>query len=191
MKLLVILHYIVYNAIYIFSKRFAMEKENKELGISLNKKTMAAITLVLVAVLAFIGVLTQILPRGEYQVAIEDGHQVIVNGTYSLLEDYKMPIWKIVLSPILCLASSQATTGLSIILIIVLVIGWDQMLVEFQHEIVCCPDQLVVALVFEAESQCWHEFLYLPVLLFPDQDVGIAHLAQLRLREELFHVDAF
>lgn len=100
-----------------------MEKENKELGISLNKKTMAAITLVLLAVLAFIGVLTQILPRGEYQIALQDGHEVIVDGTYEVLEDYKMPVWKIVLSPLLCLASSQATTGVSIILIIVLIGG--------------------------------------------------------------------
>ena len=98
------------------------EKKEAELGLSLNKKTMLAITLVLVAILVFVGVLTQVLPRGEYEVTQIDGHESIVNGTYHEL-DYRMPIWKIVLSPLLCFTSSQATTGIAIILIIILIGG--------------------------------------------------------------------
>lgn len=100
-----------------------MENKNIDMGLQLNKKTMIALTLVLVTVLAFIGVLTQTMPRGEYQVAFENGHEVIVNGTYTELPDYKMPVWKIILSPILCFASSQAFTGITIILMIVLIGG--------------------------------------------------------------------
>ena len=102
-----------------------MESSNKNdsLGLSLNKKTMATISLVLMLILAFIGVLTQTLPRGEYQIISNDGHEAIVAGTYTVLEDYKMPIWKIILSPILCLASSYAGTGIAIIAIIVLIGG--------------------------------------------------------------------
>ena len=97
--------------------------KNESLGLSLNKKTMATISLVLMLILAFIGVLTQTLPRGEYQVITNDGHEAIVDGTYTVLEDYKMPIWKIILSPILCLGSSYAGTGVAIIAIIVLIGG--------------------------------------------------------------------
>ncbi len=100
-----------------------MENNSIDMGLQLNKKTMIALTLVLLAVLAFIGVLTQTMPRGEYEVAVQNGHEVIVDGTYTLLEDYKMPVWKIVLSPILCFASSQAATGITIILMIVLIGG--------------------------------------------------------------------
>jgi uncharacterized ion transporter superfamily protein YfcC len=100
-----------------------MENKNIDMGLQLNKKTMIALTLVLVVILTFIGVLTQVMPRGEYEVAVQNGHEVIVDGTYTLLEDYKMPIWKIVLSPILCFASSQAGTGITIILMIVLIGG--------------------------------------------------------------------
>lgn len=97
--------------------------KNESLGLSLNKKTMATISVVLMLVLAFIGVLTQTLPRGEYQIISQDGHEAIVDGTYEVLEDYKMPIWKIILSPILCLGSSHAGTGIAIIAIIVLIGG--------------------------------------------------------------------
>lgn len=100
-----------------------MENKSIDMGLQLNKKTMIALTLVLLAVLAFIGVLTQTMPRGEYEVAVQNGHEVIVDGTYTLLEDYKMPVWKILLSPILCFASSQAATGITIILMIILIGG--------------------------------------------------------------------
>lgn len=100
-----------------------MKNEKIDLGLQLNKKTMITLTIVLVAVLAFIGVLTQVMPRGEYAVITNaSGHEVIVDGTYTMLDE-KMPIWKIVLSPILCFGSDQAITGLTIILMIVLIGG--------------------------------------------------------------------
>lgn len=98
-------------------------KENNSLGFSLNKKTMVAITCVLLAVLAFIGILTQVIPCGEYEIITQDGHEAIVDGTYTVLEDYRMPVWKIILSPILALGSSQATTGITIIVMIFLIGG--------------------------------------------------------------------
>ncbi len=93
------------------------------LGLSLNKKTMLTISVVLMLVLLFIGVLTQVIPRGEYEIINQDGHETIVDGTYTVSEDYKMPIWKILLSPILCLGSAHAGTGIAIIAIIVLIGG--------------------------------------------------------------------
>lgn len=100
-----------------------MENENKDLGLSLNKKTVGAICAVLALILVLIGSLTQILPRGEYRTTIQDGHEVIVDGTYTETPDYKMPIWKIALSPILCFGSEQAGTGIGIIAIIIFVGG--------------------------------------------------------------------
>lgn len=99
-----------------------IEKQEGGSGLSLNKKTMVAITLVLLAILAFVGIMTQTLPRGEYQIIDVDGHEAIVNGTYQTI-DYKIPIWKIILSPIMCFTSSYALTGVAIIAIIVLVGG--------------------------------------------------------------------
>ena len=46
--------------------------ENKQAGLTINKKTVIVICLLLVAIMAFAGVLTQVLPRGVYQTA-DDG----------------------------------------------------------------------------------------------------------------------
>ncbi|MBR3552819.1 MAG: YfcC family protein [Clostridia bacterium] len=98
-------------------------EKDAELGLKLDGKTMLTITGLLVAILIFVGVLTQVLPRGEYATETIDGHESIVSGSYEENPDYKLPIWKIALSPILCFTSSQATTGIGIILIIFFIGG--------------------------------------------------------------------
>lgn len=93
--------------------------ETKQSGISINKKTIILICVLLVAIMAFAGALTQILPRGIYETN-PDG--TIINGTYIEIED-KMPIWKIILAPILVFGTDTALTGVGIILMITLIGG--------------------------------------------------------------------
>ena len=93
--------------------------ENKQAGLSINKKTVVLICLLLAAIMAFAGVLTQVLPRGVYETN-PDG--TIINGTYTQIED-KLPIWKIFLAPILVFGTETALTGVGIILIITLIGG--------------------------------------------------------------------
>ena len=93
--------------------------ENKQSGISINKKTVVLISILLVAIMAFAGILTQVLPRGMYETN-PDG--TIINGTYTQIED-KLPIWKIVLAPILVFGTETALTGVGIILMITLIGG--------------------------------------------------------------------
>lgn len=95
------------------------QTENKQAGISINKKTVVMICILLAAVMAFAGALTQVLPRGVYETNA-DG--TIINGTYTEIED-KLPIWKIILAPILVFGTETALTGAGIIVIITLIGG--------------------------------------------------------------------
>lgn len=95
------------------------ETENRQSGISINKKTIVLICILLAAIMAFAGVLTQVLPRGIYETN-PDG--TIINGTYTQIED-KMPIWKIILAPVLVFGTDTALTGVGIILMITLIGG--------------------------------------------------------------------
>ncbi len=101
------------------NKTLSQETETAESGLKLDGKTVSAIIGLLVIILGIVGVLTQTVTPGEYDVV--DG--AIVDGTYHILEDYKLPIWKIIFSPIMCLSSSHAGTGVLIILLIVLIGG--------------------------------------------------------------------
>lgn len=93
--------------------------ENKQSGISINKKTVVLICILLAAIMAFAGILTQVLPRGVYETN-PDG--TIINGTYTQIEE-KLPIWKIILAPILVFGTDTALTGVGIILMITLIGG--------------------------------------------------------------------
>lgn len=93
--------------------------ETKQTGISINKKTVALILVLLVGIMAFAGLLTQVLPRGVYETN-PDG--TIINGTYTQIEE-KLPIWKIILAPILVFGTDTALTGVGIILMITLIGG--------------------------------------------------------------------
>ncbi len=93
--------------------------EKTQSGLSINKKTIILICVLLAAIMAFAGILTQVLPRGIYETNA-DG--TIINGTYTQIED-KLPIWKIVLAPILVFGTSTALTGAGIIVMITLIGG--------------------------------------------------------------------
>ncbi|MBQ7596650.1 MAG: YfcC family protein, partial [Clostridia bacterium] len=84
------------------------------------KKTVAGIAVLLVVILFAVGILTQILPRGQFEL---DENGSVIAGTYTQTNDYKMPIWKIIASPVLAFTTSNAVAGLAIIAIIILVGG--------------------------------------------------------------------
>ncbi len=89
-------------------------------GLTIDKKTVISILCVLAAVLVFVGMLTQVVPTGEYQI---DAEGSIIQGTYAEITDYKLPLWKIVASPVLAFTSDNASTGFGIIAILILVGG--------------------------------------------------------------------
>ncbi|MBQ3006963.1 MAG: YfcC family protein [Clostridia bacterium] len=93
--------------------------ETKQSGISINKKTVVLICILLAAIMTFAGILTQVLPRGVYETN-PDG--TIINGTYTQIEE-KLPIWKIILAPVLVFGTDTALTGVGIILMITLIGG--------------------------------------------------------------------
>jgi len=96
------------------------DTQKKAEGLNIDKKTLLGIAALLLIILIIVGALTQIVPRGEFQV---DKNGSVIAGTYTLNEDYKLPLWKIAAAPVLAFTNSNAAIGLAIIAIIVLVGG--------------------------------------------------------------------
>ena len=59
-------------------------------------------------------------PEGIEKQVADDLSGKVIDGTYHKV-DYKMPVWKIIASPVLMFASDNITTGIAIILFIVLI----------------------------------------------------------------------
>lgn len=98
------------------------DKEKKGSGIQLNKKTMIAITALLLAIMIFAGIMTKIVPTGAYDV---DAEGAIIPGTYKEIsaEEVNYPFWRVFIAPLEVFTTSDSVIGLGIILFIVLIGG--------------------------------------------------------------------
>ena len=106
-----------------------IEKKKSD-GLHIDKKTIISITAILLAVYIFAGVLTQIMPRGEYNTFVDESTgkaSITTESEYMPLEDYTMPVWKIIAAPILVFVDAEmretGMTGLLIVAFIVLMGG--------------------------------------------------------------------
>lgn len=100
-------------------------QSRKEVGLHLNKKTVLFIFAVIAGILILVGVLTQVVPRGEY---LRDAEGMLIaadeNGVSTYRElDFRLPFWKTFTAPIEVFTTSDALTGVAIILFIVLIGG--------------------------------------------------------------------
>lgn len=99
-------------------------KDFKNSGIKIEKKTIIGITVLLLSIMIFAGVLTQTVPTGAYQT---DANGSIINGTYQEIprEEVGYSFWRVFISPIetFIYSTSDAVTGVAIILIIILIGG--------------------------------------------------------------------
>ncbi len=73
--------------------------ENKAL--SIGKKSFIISFAILLALMVFAGVITRVVPAGEYDRLSVDGREMVVEGTFRLVEDaQKLPIYKWFTAPI-------------------------------------------------------------------------------------------
>ncbi len=98
--------------------------KNATSGIKIEKKTIIGITVLLFAIMIFAGILTQVVPTGMYHT---DSSGAIINGTYHEIprEEVGYSFWRVFVSPIetFIYSTGDALTGVSIILVIVLIGG--------------------------------------------------------------------
>ena len=94
-------------------------ENKKNQGLKIDKKTLIGITVLLIGIIVFAGVLTQIVPTGVYDTA-SDGS--IINGTYHRIDRSEVgySFWRVFLAPVeaFIFATSDAMTGVIIILFI-------------------------------------------------------------------------
>lgn len=101
-----------------------MQNIDLNLGIKIEKKTLIGITSIIVGIMIFAGILTQIVPTGLYDV---DANGAIINGTYHEIprEEVGYSFWRVFIAPVesFIFATSDALTGVLIIFVIVLIGG--------------------------------------------------------------------
>ena len=100
--------------------------EKSKDGIQINKKTIVSITVILLAVWILAGVLTRVVPRGEYSTFTDEitgKTGITTESEYTPLDDYTMPIWKIAAAPVMVFVEQETReTGMTGVLIIAFIV---------------------------------------------------------------------
>ena len=101
------------------------EQNEQAKGLQIDKKTILFITLAILGIMILAGILTQVIPRGQF-FHTEDGSIIPIDrrgkSTYHTI-DFRLPFWKTFTAPIEVFGSSDALTGVAIILFIILIGG--------------------------------------------------------------------
>ena len=138
----------------------AVKDPQQKQGLQLNKKTVIFITAVILLIMILAGVMTQIIPRGEY-LTDTDGTIIAVdasgNSTYHEI-DFRLPFWKTFTAPIEVFTSSDALTGVAIILFIILIGG--TFLILDKSGVLSCIMSTVVSKFSK------RKYVLLPIVIF-------------------------
>ncbi|MDD6011555.1 MAG: AbgT family transporter [Oscillospiraceae bacterium] len=99
-------------------------KDDSSIGIKIEKKTIIGIAALIIGIMVFAGILTQVVPTGLYDV---DADGAIINGTYHEIprESVGYSFWRVFIAPVeaFIYATGDAMMGVIIILVIILIGG--------------------------------------------------------------------
>jgi uncharacterized ion transporter superfamily protein YfcC len=96
---------------------------NKDAGIKISKKSFLSSLIILLILMIISGVLTRILPPGEYDRIIVDGRETIDINTFKFIEKPDYPFYRWFTAPLEVLWSQDALTVIVIILFILFIGG--------------------------------------------------------------------
>jgi uncharacterized ion transporter superfamily protein YfcC len=92
-------------------------------GVKVGKRTFISAVLILACLIIIAGVLTHLVPGGEFQREIADGREIIVPGTFRYTEAKGLPVWRWFTAPVEVLWGPDSLMIISIILFILIIGG--------------------------------------------------------------------
>lgn len=104
--------------------------------------TFATALILLALLMAAAGVMTAVIPSGQFDRTIVDGREIILPGTFREIARPDMPIWRYLAAPFLVLGSTSGQTAFLIILFLFAVAG-SIALLEKSNVLVFAIDSLV------------------------------------------------
>ncbi|MBO5416730.1 MAG: YfcC family protein [Clostridia bacterium] len=97
--------------------------DSKNEGLKISKKSFISSVIILFILMIGAGILTCVIPSGEFQRALVDGKETIIPNTFALTDDPSYPVWRWFTAPFEVLWSEDAVTVISIILFIFIIGG--------------------------------------------------------------------
>ncbi len=98
-------------------------QQTEQSSLQIGKKAFFSAIVILLCLMIFAGILTRVVPSGEYQRAQVDGREMVVPGSYTAVEVSPPPVWRWFTAPFEVLWGADSLTINTIILLLVLISG--------------------------------------------------------------------
>lgn len=98
-----------------------MSEKAKKSAMAIEAKAFAQVVAIILILMVGAGVLTKVLPSGEYQRQEIDGRVLVIDGSYRPIDRPNYPAWRWFTAPLEVLASKDATIVIVLILFMVFV----------------------------------------------------------------------
>lgn len=95
--------------------------ESDSAGIRIERRAFIQSALILLLLMIIAGVLTNLIPAGEYTRVMEDGRQTIVPGSFHFSQRPGLPVWRWLTAPVEVLFTTDGVTVVVIIAFMLLV----------------------------------------------------------------------
>lgn len=92
-------------------------------GLQISRKSFTSSVIILLLLMLTAGILTRVIPPGQFQRAVQDGREVIVPGSYQTIDTVDYPIWRWITAPVEVLGGSDATIVIVIIVFLLMIAG--------------------------------------------------------------------
>ncbi len=98
-------------------------QQSEQSSLQIGKKAFFSAIIILLCLMVFAGILTQVVPSGQYERSMVDGREMVVPGSYTPVEVSPPPVWRWFTAPFEVLWGADSLTINTIILLLVLISG--------------------------------------------------------------------
>lgn len=92
-------------------------------GLQISRKSFASSVIILLLLMLTAGILTRVIPAGQFDRVVEGGREGIVPGSYQTIDQVDYPIWRWAIAPVEVLAGPDAATVIVIIVFLLMIAG--------------------------------------------------------------------
>jgi uncharacterized ion transporter superfamily protein YfcC len=102
-----------------------------ETNVKIEAKSFYLAAIIILVLMIVSGILTRVLPSGEFDRVIEEGRTLVVSGSYKEIDSPKYPIWRWFTAPFEVLFAPDNITPIVLIVFfivpIAITLGWDSL----------------------------------------------------------------
>lgn len=100
-----------------------MENKQQESSVKIGKAAFLGSVIIIFILMIVSGVMGKVLPAGSYERVMENGREIVVNGSFQYIDSPSYPLWRWITAPFEVLWGNDSLTVITLCLLIIFISG--------------------------------------------------------------------